>query len=80
MITIQQLLEIEVTSHRNRFMADAKILTGSPQVGWGESPYEALYDLLAKILFQIGQPQRNGHAEQVLEKIRKFWNSSSNPI
>lgn len=73
MKTIKDVLNIDVQESNGRFQADAKILSGSPPVGIGDSEYEALYDLLAKLMFQIGSDHQIGHKEQWTTAIKNFW-------
>ena len=48
---LDDALDIEVEKVDEWFVADAKCLPGSPPIGRGKSPYEAKYDLLAKIMW-----------------------------
>lgn len=75
MKTIKEVLKIEVKKIDDaNFIADAKILSGSPPIGRGKSEYEALYDLLAKLMFQIGGPKCDeGHLIQWHNAIENFW-------
>lgn len=72
MKTIKDVLQIEVTKYEEGFVADAKILSGTPPIGRGQTEYEALYDLLAKLMFQIGT-QDLGHVNQWTNAIKNFW-------
>lgn len=74
MKTIKDILGIQVEKIGDGFFADAKILSGSPPIGKGATEYEALYDLLAKLMFQIGGPKcDSGHREQWIAAIQNFW-------
>lgn len=74
MKTIKDILEIKVEKFGDGFVADAKILSGSPPIGRGKTEYEALYDLLAKLIFQLGGPYCDkGHKNQWMTAIENFW-------
>jgi len=74
MKTIKDVLKIQVDKKEDWFYADAKILSGMPPIGRGKTEFEALYDLLAKLMFQIGGARCDrGHLGQWTEAIREFW-------
>ena len=56
MKTMAELLKVEITKtiqgDKIDYIADAKILPGTPPIGKGKDKYEALYDLLSKILWE----------------------------
>lgn len=79
MKTIKEVLEIEVEKCGDTFRADARVFSGTPPVGEGKTEYEALYDLLAKILFLMGRRHSvggdSGYLPVVEDKMREFWSS-----
>lgn len=74
--TIREILDIEITVYNGIYIADAKCFSGTPFVGRGKSEYEALYDLLAQILFSSSGPMRhNAYFDIAVDKIKKYWES-----
>jgi hypothetical protein len=52
-ITIDKALGIRVVRKKERFIADATKLPGTPPIGSGATSDEARFDLLAKLMWNI---------------------------
>lgn len=71
--TIQEALKIEVEKSGENFRADAKVFPGMPSVGIGKTEYEALFDLLAKIMWDGVDGGSSGYFKIAINKMREAY-------
>ena len=75
-MTIRDALKIKIEKRNSLYYADARVLSGSPPVGIGANEHEALYDLLAKLMWMVAygddSPSR-GHLEQWQTALQEYF-------
>ena len=72
-LTIDDALKIEIEQHDDLYIADSKVLPGSPPIGRGKTPEEAKYDLLAKILWEFAYDS-SCYKYMIVRHLKEAWN------